>query len=303
MNSPMKRREFLQRVSGGAVLLSSLPMQSMGRRPLRFGVVTDLHYAQKDVAINRYYRQSIDKLRDAIEVFNRSHLDFIIELGDLKDMDKTHDRAITLRFLDEVEGELQRFKGKVFHVLGNHDMDCISKADFLAHTTNLGKANGRSYYSFKQKGLKFIVLDGNFNEDLTPYDKGNFDWTKAFLPPEELEWLGKELEEGNERIIVFCHQLLDSFSEVPQSVCIGNAPTVVEMLEASGRVLAVIQGHHHSGHYSQRNGIHYWTMKGLIEGEYPAHNSYAIIEVDKLGQICIQGYCDCKSMSMNTRLR
>ncbi|MCR4921592.1 MAG: metallophosphoesterase [Bacteroidaceae bacterium] len=297
----MKRREFLQQVSGGAVLLSSLPLLSMKRLPLRFGIVTDLHYAQKDVAINRYYRQSIEKLHDAVEVFNRSHLDFVIELGDLKDTNSSHDSTATLRFLDEVEAALQRFKGKVFHVLGNHDMDCISKADFLSHTTNPGKANGQSYYSFrpKRKGPKCIILDGNFNEDFTPYDKGNFHWTKAFIPPEELDWLSKELKEGDEPVIVFCHQLLDSFSGVNSSVCIGNAAQVVDILEESGRVLAVFQGHHHTGHYSRRNGIHYWTMKGLIEGEYPAHNSYAIAEVDKLGQILIQGYCDCKSMTLD----
>ena len=292
----MKRREFLQHLSGGVILLSPLPLQSLSLPPLRFGIITDLHYAQKDMAINRYYRQSIDKLRDAVEVFNRSHLDFVIELGDLKDMDKTHDRATTLRFLDEVEGELQRFKGKVFHVLGNHDMDCISKADFLAHTSNPGRAKGCSYYSFKRRRLKFIVLDGNFNEDLTPYDKGNFDWKKAYIPPEELDWLKKELSEGKQQVVVFCHQLLDSFSEVTPSVCIGNAPEVVETLEASGRVLAVFQGHHHAGHYSKRNGIHYWTMKGLIEGEYPAHNSYAIAELNVMrGDIRIQGFGDCET--------
>ena len=277
-----------------------LPLQSLSRRPLRFGVVTDLHYAEKDTHGNRYFRQSRKKLRDAVETFNRSGLDFIIELGDLKDMNPTHDPAATLGFLDDIEAELQRFRGRVYHVLGNHDMDCITKEDFLQHTRNPGKARGRSYYSFTVRGIQFIVLDANFNEDRSPYSRGNFDWKKAYLPNEEIEWLRGELQRSRRPAIVCCHQLLDSFSDVRPEVCVGNAEEAVRLLEESGRVLAVLQGHHHTGYYSQRRGIHYWTMKGMIENEYPAHNSYAIVTVEPGGDITIEGYADCESRKLES---
>ncbi|MBQ7182001.1 MAG: metallophosphoesterase [Bacteroidaceae bacterium] len=295
----MRRRTFIRCLSGGTLWVSTLPLLSAKSSPLRFGVVTDLHYAEREVTINRYYRKSRQKLQDAIDVFNRSKLDFVIELGDFKDMDEAHDAATALRFLDDIESVLQGFHGRVYHVLGNHDMDCISKEDFFQHTRNAGKARGRNYYSFTARGFQFIVLDGNFNEDRSPYCKGNFEWQKAYLPDEELEWLRRELRDGQRPVIVFIHQLLDRFSGVERSVCLGNADAVVDILEQSGRVLAVVQGHHHQGHYSYRNGIHYWTMKAMIESDYPMHNSYAIVSVERNGDICIEGFADCESREMN----
>ena len=289
-------------MSGGALWVSSLPLHSLQSSPLRFGVVTDLHYAERETNINRYYRQSKRKLQDAIDVFNRSKLDFVIELGDFKDMDERQDPVTALKFLDDIESVMQGFRGKVYHVLGNHDMDCISKEEFLQHTHNPGKADGRIYYSFTARGIQFIVLDGNFNEDKTPYCRGNFQWQKAWLHEEEIAWLRRELERSKRPAIVFCHQLLDRFSGVDPSVCLSNADEVVSLLEQSHRVLAVIQGHHHIGHYSQQNGIHYCTMRAMIENEYPAHNSFAIVTVSRSGDITMEEFKMQNSKLINSKL-
>ena len=128
----MERRTFIQCLSGGMLLAAGLPLQARGRRPLRFGVVTDLHYAERETVGSRFYSHSLQKLRAAVEVFNRSSLDFVIELGDLKDSRPDKDAVAALRFLDDVESELQQFHGKVYHVLGNHDMDCLSKEEFCS---------------------------------------------------------------------------------------------------------------------------------------------------------------------------
>lgn len=292
----MDRRTFITTLSGGAAALL-LPSCALKRSPLRFGIVTDCHYARKDMNINRFYRDSILKLRKAVETFNRSDLDFVIELGDFKDMGNGGE-AEALAFLDEIEGELRKFNGPCYHVLGNHDMDCISKEQFLAHTCNHGAAKGKAYYSFRKKGIRFIVLDGNFNEDRSPYSKGNFEWWKAYIPQEQIDWLDGTLSESREPVIVICHQMLDKFSDISPKLCIGNAEEVVDVLERHGNVVALLQGHHHSGHYSYRNGIHYWTMKAMIESEYPLHNSYAIVEIDGRGSITIEGFADCESRSL-----
>lgn len=294
----MKRRAFLKQISGGILLASILPSFSCSQSPLRFGLVTDLHYAQKEPAINRYYKDSILKLRKAIETFNSSHLDFIIELGDLKDMGTTPNETEALHFLDEIEETLQSFSGPVYHVLGNHDMDCITKADFLKHTANPGGAKGKAFYSFEKKGIRFIVLDANYNEDRSSYNKGNFDWRKAFVPQEQLDWLEGELHEDSRPTIIFLHQMLDSFSDISKDLCVGNAEEVVAILERHPQVLAVFQGHHHDGFYSQRNAIHYFTMKGMIESTFPEHNSYAIVEIRPNGDIFLEGFDDCVNKEM-----
>ncbi len=55
-------------------------------------------------------------------------------------------------------------------------------------------------------------------------------------------------------------------------------------------LLAGLQGHHHSGSYSNIAGIHYYTLKALVEGSGPENNSYAIAEVHPDGSIAIAGY-------------
>lgn len=222
-------------------------------------------------------------------------MDFMIELGDLKDQGDTPQRQQTLSFLDEIEAKLRTFDGPLYHVLGNHDMDSISKPEFLARTANYGSAKGKPYYAFVRNQIKFIVLDGNCNEDGSDYDSGNFDWTQAFIPPAQKEWLQQELKKDDLPVIIFIHELLDTFSGISKELCIGNAEEIVSALEQSNKVVAVIQGHHHAGNYSFRHGIHYFTMKGMIEGSLPENNSFAVIEIDKDLNIYIEGFYNCKN--------
>lgn len=296
----MNRRLFLRKVYGGVLLLATSPsfVSCDGRRPVRFGVVTDLHYSLREPYGTRYFPQTMEKLKKAIEVFAHSNLDFLIELGDFKDQDNLPQREQTIAYLDEIEKVFQSFRGPVYHVLGNHDMDSISKEDFLQHTSNEGGANKKNYYSFCFDQVKFIVLDANYNQDGTPYDTGNFDWTKAYIPKEQTEWLQKELTESNKPVILFIHQLLDRFSDISKSLCVSNADEIVSLLEKNGNVLAVFQGHHHAGHYSFRNNIHYWTMKGMIEGGLPDNNSFAVVEIDAQNNIHIDGFYNCEDKDL-----
>ena len=54
---------------------------------LRFGIVTDSHYADVDTKSGRYYRQSLAKMEECVNLMRRQQVDFLIELGDLKDQD------------------------------------------------------------------------------------------------------------------------------------------------------------------------------------------------------------------------
>ncbi|MBR6931834.1 MAG: hypothetical protein IKH49_00855, partial [Bacteroidales bacterium] len=115
----MERRDFLKFVSGGIIMMPALPhlLASCSPRPLRFGMVTDAHYADREMRNNRFYQDSLAKMRDAVAKFNRSDLDFVIELGDLKDMGPDKDPKNALGFLDTIEKTLQGFRGPVYHVL------------------------------------------------------------------------------------------------------------------------------------------------------------------------------------------
>ena len=50
-----------------------------------------------------------------------------------------------------------------------------------------------TYFVLPQKGADFVVLDANHTSDGKDYDHGNFNWTDANIPPEELDWLKKGL--------------------------------------------------------------------------------------------------------------
>jgi predicted phosphodiesterase len=259
-----------------------------GRRlgTVRFGIVTDCHYADADTVGTRYYRHSLDKLGECVEAMNEQEVDFIVELGDFKDQDSPPAEQKTLSYLRAAENVFCKFDGPTYHVLGNHDLDSISKAQFLTNIKNTGIGSGRSYYSFDSNGVHFVVLDANFKSDGTNYDHGNFDWTDANVPPAELQWLRRDLAATRGAVIVLVHQLLDGAG--PHYV--KNAAEVRQILEQSDRILAVFQGHRHDGGYSLIEGIHYYTLKAVVEGPGPENNSYAIVEVRQDMSITITGY-------------
>ncbi|MHC4806084.1 MAG: metallophosphoesterase [Planctomycetota bacterium] len=289
----INRRVFLKAsaasLAGLAVApLSCIPRVSSRSRPgtTRFGIVTDSHYADADTIGSRFYRHSLDKLTECVELMNTRKVDFLIELGDFKDQDNPAVEQRTISYLQAVEKIFQQFNGPTYHVLGNHDEDSISKKQFLTHIENTNVDSGRSYYSFDLNGLHFVVLDANYKADGTDYDHGNFDWTDANVPPAELAWLRDDLAAVNGPVIVFIHQLLDGIG----NTYVNNAQDVRQILEQSGKVLAVFQGHHHPGSYNHIGEVHYYTLKALVEGPGPENNSYAIVEVQPDRSITITGY-------------
>ncbi|MHC4532394.1 MAG: metallophosphoesterase [Planctomycetota bacterium] len=298
INWIITRRTFLKSsVASLAVLPISCALNngSKGRqRTARFGIVTDCHYADADAQGTRFYRESLDKLSECVALMNTEKVDFLIELGDFKDQDKPPVEIKTLSYLQATEKVLKQFKGPTYHALGNHDMDSISKMQFLKRVDNTKIDSNRSYYSFDSNELHYIVLDANYRTDGTDYDHGNFDWTDANIPSKELDWLRRDLTAAPRAVIVFIHQLLDGTG----SVYVKNAAQVRQILKASGKVLAVFQGHHHSGSYNSIEGIHYYTLKATVEGRGSENNSYAIVEVNPDGSITVTGYRKAESKEL-----
>lgn len=278
----MERKTFLQTslaLIGGAALPGRLSAKKENVF-IRFGIVTDVHYADKEPNIGRYYKQSVDKLRECVDVMNKEQVHFLIELGDFKDNSDPPEEEKTLQYLSTIENELQRFNGPCYHVLGNHDEDSISKKQFLARVKNGGFTEAKNYYSFEKSGFQFLVLDANFTSKGIAYDKGNFDWKDCHIPPEQLEWLKHKLQDNALPTVIFIHQRLDSFYSL-RHYCPDNADTVRHILEKAGNVLAVFQGHDHRGGINTINNIPYYTLKAVIEGNGPENNSYAIVEIKK----------------------
>jgi hypothetical protein len=87
-------------------------------------------------------------------------------------------------------------------------------------------------------------------------------------------------------VIVFCHQQLGGNG----NTCVRNAQEVRNILQDSGKVLAVFNGHEHNGGYSLVEKIHYYTLKAVVEGSGTENNAYAVIEVSPDNNIIVTGY-------------
>ncbi|MDP5043983.1 MAG: metallophosphoesterase, partial [Leeuwenhoekiella sp.] len=90
---------------------------------IRFGILTDSHYANREPVGTRFYKDSIPKMREAIATLSTQKLDFLIHLGDFKDQDAGAKTEDTLGYLKEIEAVFQEFEGANYHALGNHDVD------------------------------------------------------------------------------------------------------------------------------------------------------------------------------------
>lgn len=281
----LNRRAFL--AQGGLVLLashatvSSVAWGEESSKPAsrcKLALMTDLHYADREPTGSRYYRETLQKLEEAVWFYEKARPEFVVELGDFIDAADTADAE--LGYLKTINGLFSKISPNRHYVLGNHCVYTLTKQEFL---DEVGKQ--RSYYSFDHNGVHFVVLDCCFRSDGVPYGRKNFVWTDSFLPDEELAWLKEDLTGADTPTMVFTHQRLD----VSNNYGIHNCETVRKVLQESGRVLAVFQGHSHKNDYKLIDGIHYCTMAAMIEGSGLANSSYALVEVLADGAVVVAG--------------
>jgi predicted phosphodiesterase len=251
---------------------------------MRFGLVTDLHYADKKPAGTRHYRETLDKLAEAAERFKKDEPAFVVELGDL--VDAADSVETELKYLKRIDKQFAAIAKDRHYVLGNHCVDTLTKQEFLD-----GVGREKPHYSFDRGGVHFVVLDACFRSDGKPYGRKNSKWTDANVPADQIDWLKEDLKAAGKRVVVFAHQRLD----VANDYGVKNATDVRKVLEESKKVLAVFQGHSHKNDYKDISGIHYCTLVGMIEGSGAENNGYATVDVSPEGAIRLAGFRKQKS--------
>lgn len=249
-----------------------------------FGMVADVQYCDCEPHNNRYYRNSLKKFREAVEHFNERDLEFVVSVGDI--IDKQVDSFGPVKTI--ADGLNVPF----YHVLGNHDFPYPeNKYEQVLETLQME----RNYYDYSISSYRFLVLDGN-DLSLLAREEGEEEYAKAEEMLQELEnegaanannwnggignrqltWLRETLEQADaagETVIVFNH-----FPVYPPAQHnLWNDGELVEVLEQYDHVTAIINGHNHAGDYEYWNGIHYITLKGMVET--PDSSAYAIVEV------------------------
>jgi len=290
------RRHFIQSIAAAGISSLAAAKHSEGAavdknsspQALTFGLITDLHYADKDTWATRHYRDSLKKLSRAVEAFNDNGAAFAVELGDIID---SAEKEIEYGYLRSIDSIFDSFNGQRHYVMGNHDVATFTKVEFMKAT-----GSPRNYYSFDLEGWHFVILDACYRGDGTPYNAGNFKWTDSIIPEPELAWLSRDIEDRPEgsKVILFTHQNLHNEDD---DHGVKNAPDVRKVLEESGAVRAVFQGHMHTGGYAEISGIHYLTLRAGVEGPGTENNSFALVSVDDSGNITVTGKGNQESYS------
>lgn len=228
--TPMQsRRHFLKALAA----TSLLPLPVLGAekdRPLRIGLITDVH---KDII-----HDADERLKAFIDAMTAEKVDAVLQMGDF-----CTPKPANRGFVDVFHS----FEGPKFHVLGNHDTDGGFKREQAMEFWGMKER----YYSFDLGGFHFIVLDSN---DRPENFKGGY---PSHLDDEQVGWLARDLEGTTLNTFVISHHSLE------RPVCIDNQEKVRAVLEATktaeGRrkVAACLNGHWHIDHSRVINGIPY----------------------------------------------
>ena len=244
-----------------------------------FGAIADCQYCSGPNRGSRHYSSSVKKLHQCVRELNSHDLKFVIHLGDFIDRDYAS--------FDKVLPIYQSLKMPAYHALGNHDFDVADKWKAKV-PERMGMKS--KYYDFSIDDWRFIVLDGNdvsfhaYPKDSSEYREAEVyyrenkirspRWNGA-VGEKQLTWMKEVLkgaEKKGEKVVLYCH--FPVYPADPHNLW--NAKEVISILETFSCVKAYINGHNHKGKYGQKNGIHYLTLKGMVETE---SNAYSIIGI------------------------
>jgi len=237
---------LFRKTAAVAACLFSLALPA--EQTIRFGITTDMH---KDLIPD-----ADERLQTFIDASKKQKADFIIDLGDFCFPLKKNQSFVNI----------WRSSGlPTYNAIGNHDMDKSTKEEFLSFVR---ETHGR-YYSFDVKNFHFVVLDPNnlfYGGKYHPYKNANFYRSakqRAFIDPEQMEWLKKDLAGTKLRTIVFSHQSLEN-----PAAC-RNQDIIRKIFEEENKkcgfkkIIAAFSGHDHTNFSRQINGIHYTQLNSM----------------------------------------
>lgn len=240
---------------------------------ISFGVFADCQYCDCETLNNRFYRNSLQKLEKAIRHFNQTQeLEFVVNLGDLIDRD--------IASFYPLMPVLAKSEKQIFHVIGNHDLEVENE-----HLSKIPSVLGMTsrYYAFEKKGWLFVFLEGNdltflsdnqevvekariLTSKLKADGKPNYHEWNGGLGKAQINWLDKQLtlaKKSGFKVAIFCHYPLMPL----ESHTLWNQSEVLSILEKYSCVKLWMNGHNHAGGYVFYHGIHFITLKGMVETE------------------------------------
>ncbi|CAL1393608.1 unnamed protein product [Linum trigynum] len=283
-----------------------------------FGVIADVQYADipdgsSFLGVPRYYRHSITVLQRAVRNWNqRQNLSFVVNFGDI--VDGYCPKHQSLDAVKKVVSEFQKFNGPTYHMIGNHCLYNLPRAELLPLLNIQSRDNGCAYYEFSPApGYRLVVLDGydisaigwpddhpktllaleilnskNPNSDKNSPNElvgvaRRFLKYNGAVGGEQMEWLDGVLKDATElkqNVIVCCHIPLDPGVAFPGSL-LWNYDEVMNLIHRHGCVKVCVSGHDHNGGYSiDAHGVHHRSLEAALECP-PGTDAFGCIDVYK----------------------
>jgi len=225
----------------------------------KFAFVTDLHYQRETYTLAR---QRFEFLVNEMNSWNPS---FVIQNGDLIQGWGTRDS--NLADIVSADSILDYITAPRYNVIGNHELDTdMSLTDVMA-----AEGMDSSYYSFDRGGFHFIVLNAAYG-----INGGPSNWHQGFIPPTEEAWLVSDLDKTDKYTVVFLHHNLDGQAGFDTTKYVYQRKHIRNILENSGKVIAVLQGHLHLTYQWIHGGVSYFE---IIKAGYQDVANYAKVRL------------------------
>ena len=220
---------------------------------MKIGLFSDPHYSSQELTGgNRRNNLSLGKMRAALERFTAAGCDRIICLGDLTDTETTKEQEIAN--MRQIAALFSEFAMPITVIMGNHDAYVFTAEEFY------DLLGGCEPTPVREGGVHLLFLDANYTAAGVRYAPHAFAWDDVGLP--DPDRLRAQLDALEGDVYLFMHQNIDPAIEA-QDHRLANADEVCAIIEASGKVRAVYQGHYHWGHRSCRNGVAYITLPAM----------------------------------------
>ncbi len=226
---------------------------------LKIGFVTDLHFGPRafhEGKLRKLTHHAAELTRGVVRAMNEElRPDLLVNLGD--DIEDESREADLARYV-ECQEILRTAAAEVVNVAGNHDTVHLTREDL----GRIWRREGPLFYSIDRGGYHLVVLHTHERKDVD-----------VRIPHAQLEWLARDLAEATLPVVVLMHHsaseqdLSDSFWFRGRShlALVKERRELRAILEASGKVRIVFNGHVHRNHLDVIAGIPYVTIQSLIE--------------------------------------
>ena len=235
------------------------------RESIRFTVFSDLHYKK------HMYAATIGAMLDPIiERASGSGSEFILHAGDLCN-DYRNSPEIISRLLDN------KYDLPVYGVFGNHELESRGNTlDSVTPKLTNRPVIGRNYYYFDLKGYRFVCLDTNYSlldDEWVHNTEASFGAPKGAqfensLGPEQLDWLENVLTDAERqelRVITVSHAEFSGLNS-PSPDAEKVRELFAKVNEKRKTVILAINGHYHTDHLYERDGIFYFDCNTVQNG-------------------------------------